>query len=127
MPVNLELFPNQEPAPPALRLCPICDTRVPADLLVCPVCVQQASDRAVRAYQYLPLRAIEAGDGYLIERLLRQERHLQMFGCEITFCGLEITQGRPRYWIRPDPQKLRGVCEKCREQVEAILAEALAR
>jgi len=121
---NLVLFPNQEPQPPSLRLCSGCGSRVPADLLFCPVCVQQASDRALRTYQHRPLRAIDAGDGYLIERILRQERHLQMFGAEITFCGLEITQGRPRYWIRPDPQKLRGVCEKCRAMVEEILAEA---
>jgi hypothetical protein len=126
MPANLELFPNQETAPPALRLCGACNTRVPADLLVCPVCIQQASDRAVRAYQHHPLREIAAGDGYLIERIIRQDRHLQMFGTEVTFCGHEITKGRPRFWVRFREKEMRGVCEQCRTQVEEILAEARA-
>lgn len=120
---NLSLFENQERQPPRRRLCPGCGNNVPADLLFCPICVHQASNRAVRAFQHMPLRNVAAGHGRLTERIIGQKRHLQMFGAEVTFCGLDISDGRPRTWVSYHPEALRGVCEKCRAGVEEILDE----
>ncbi len=109
-------------------ICAACNRLVPDNLIDCPVCAMRRSDVHVRTRQYEALLMVEAGRGELIgHRLTDGNTHIKMFGSDLCFCGQPATaiprRRRPMEW---GANVFVGVCSKCREAIEAILAEARA-
>jgi hypothetical protein len=58
--------------------CANCSRPIPDELLACALCTQAASTKALRQFQYAPLRTVIAGLGQLTTRRIEHQRHVQM-------------------------------------------------
>ena len=106
-------------------ICPTCTRPVPAGVMFCELCTRAASDRAVRQYQYAPLRQVIAGRDRLIVRAVQgRYRHVQMFGTKETYCGIALSPGHRTSRLDYDPAELRSICAKCRAKLDELVAEA---
>jgi hypothetical protein len=103
--------------------CPACARPIPETELACPVCVMENNRRALREFQYAPLRQVIAGRARLTTRRVGGARHLQMFGAMRTFCGLGISPQHGRSWVEWDPAELNRICDECRAQAHEIAEE----
>jgi hypothetical protein len=104
--------------------CAACSRPIPDGLLACASCTQERSARALRKFQYAPLRTVIAGLGQLTTRRIEQIRHVQMFGAEQTYCGIPVSPQHPRARVDYDPAELSRICGKCRSQLDELIAEA---
>lgn len=108
-------------------ICAACGHYVPDDLITCPVCAEERSRVALQQYQHHPLRMVAEGRGVLTTRAIDHVRHVQMFGCQKTFCGATVEAYHRRnsvlYQALRDPASL--ICETCIARIEALHAEAL--
>jgi hypothetical protein len=104
--------------------CVTCLRPIPDELLACAICTQERSARALRKFQYAPLRTVIAGLGQLTTRRIEQIRHVQMFGADQTYCGLPVSPQHPRSRVDYDPAELSRVCSKCRSQLDELIEEA---
>ncbi len=108
--------------------CLRCGHLIPDHLLDCPACVEERSKPAIRANQRHPLLLCAQGRGILTTRAIAATRHVQMFGCDRTFCGERIESGHRRG--SQSFESLNNVatfiCSKCVAEVNAILKEAQA-
>src|SRR5262245_19135401 len=100
--------------------CPACSRPIPDTELACPVCVVEKNRRALREFQYAPLRQVIAGRARLTTRYAGNRRHLQMFGAMKTFCGIGISPQHGRGWVELDASELNRICGKCRAQAHEI-------
>lgn len=103
-------------------VCPTCNR--PYEGLACEPCTTRASQQAIREYQYAPLRKCMAGRDWLKVRWMAGIRHIQMFGTELTYCGLEARQGHRISYIEFDPAQMNRLCGKCRALLYEIADEA---
>jgi hypothetical protein len=96
-------------------------------MVICPACTNEASGKALRAFQYRPLRQVGQGNSSFTTRAIRGLRHIQMFGAEVTFCGEQLQSGNRKAWINLNDYNERTdvICEKCRAEVGALMMEAL--
>ena len=104
--------------------CRTCSRPIPGGLLACAICTRSGSDRAIRECQYAPLRKVMARLGKLTVRAVEGRRHLQMFGAEETYCGVDLWPGHRTSRIEYDPVELRGICAKCRARLDELAGEA---
>jgi hypothetical protein len=93
--------------------------------LVCEHCIQEQSDIAVRAAQVEALRQLERNGGFVETRTIERDRHLRMFRCDLTFCGIEVKPWMHKGFFNWRTDKLDTVCSGCRIAVKSILEEAL--
>lgn len=103
---------------------PSCSHPVPDGLLACPICTEERNAKALRKFQYAPLRTVIAGLGRLTTRRIEGKRHVEMFGAEQTYCGIPVSPQHARARVDYDPEELRRVCGKCRALLDEIAAEA---
>lgn len=97
--------------------------------LICPGCAEQLSRRAYREYQLHPLRALTGGHVKIMARVNTDGfHHLQMFGCQRTFCWLDAEP----WWRKReiDLEQLNErvaagkVCRKCYGEFSGLMLEA---
>jgi hypothetical protein len=105
-------------------ICAACSRPIPDSLLACALCVHAASTKALRQFQYAPLRTVIAGLGQLTTRRIEQQRHVQMFGAEQTYCGIPVSPQHYRSRVDYDPAELSRICSKCRSQLDELIEEA---
>jgi len=103
--------------------CPACARPIPETELACPVCVVEKNRRALREFQYAPLRQVIAGRARLTTRYAGNRRHLQMFGAMRTFCGIDVSPQHRQGRVDWDPAQLHGICSDCRAQAHEIAEE----
>jgi len=104
--------------------CPTCSRPIPNDLLACAICARERSDRAVREYQYAPLRQVMARRGKLTIRAAERKLHVEMFGTEQTYCGIFLSPQHRKSWIEFDPAQMNRLCDKCRALLFEVADEA---
>ena len=104
--------------------CPTCSRSIPDGLLACAICTKDRSDRAIRTYQYAPLRKCMAGLGKLTVRAVERAQHVEMFGADQTYCGIFLSPQHRKSWIEFDPIQMGGLCDKCRSLLFDIADEA---
>jgi hypothetical protein len=109
-------------------ICTNCFRPIPDKMVICPACTNEASGKALRAFQYRPLRQVGQGHASFTTRAIRGVRHVQMFGAELTFCGEALQPGNRRAWVTLDDynERAESICEKCRAEVGALMMEALS-
>lgn len=102
--------------------------------VICPHCAAQKNHDAVRSYQIQILPLVEQGKDEFTVHQKPDGLHIQMFGRKRfkannqtwrAFCGKPANAGPDRR--RPLAYRGRGwdqICEKCREAIEELLAEA---
>lgn len=105
-------------------ICPTCAGPIPNGLLICEVCTRKQNDRAMRIYQYAPLRRIMAGQARLKVRTIDGKRHIQMIGADVTYCGRETNAQQKASWIEWDPAAMTRLCDRCRSILWDIADEA---
>ena len=105
-----------------MTICAKCHNEIPELKLACPLCVQEASDRALLLYQQHYLRAVAAGEVELrVARMRNHEQHVAMFGDEErAFCKLDLTgyAVERRYRLSYSGDNMRDICAECRELVD---------
>jgi hypothetical protein len=107
-----------------MTCCPTCNRIIPDKLMVCPVCLEERSRIALRAYQLDLLRKVLAGDAELPVRAIKGKRHIQIFGAEKTHCGQPVSPQHRRSHIPWEPAELNKICAGCRFAVTRLMEEA---
>lgn len=112
--------------------CPKCASPLDHLDLICRFCVLRHNEEAVRRLQHQPLLLVAGGQGVFTVHPTNTGAHIEMFGRKVhkverMFCGAEkraaIAKQRTAVY---HGQSWPILCEKCREEVEKILAEARA-
>jgi len=108
--------------------CRRCGQPMRNELISCEFCAQEKNDAAVRRLQLEPLLLAAAGRAEFYEHSMASGRHIRMFHSDLAFCG-EPVRGKQakkskRFFIRYRETRWSELCEKCREKIEELIAEA---
>lgn len=105
--------------------CPKCGRSVPEGAIICPSCVIEASDRALRTFQLRPLQKIAEDAGYFVTRRTPRGHHIQMFGAERSYCGEDFAPVHKRgYASYVEVTVEKKYCERCYSEILTLLKEA---
>ena len=105
-------------------ICKTCGRKIPDTMMDCPDCLRDRSRAAMVALQAHPLRRVAAGDGQLIVRQLNSTRHIQMFGCEYTYCDQHIPENARRTRVPYATDELQKLCSACRYHLRQMMEAA---
>jgi len=106
--------------------CPTCQALIPDNRVACPLCTSKLNDEALAAAQASYLPKILDGKDDLRTALIGGQRHVRMFGTEITFCNKAISRGNKRGYLPWDQLDKSDVCTQCRIRVRAVAQEVAA-
>jgi hypothetical protein len=97
------------------------------DTLACPQCLTERAAPALADYQARLLARVIEGTAELPTGMNGVTRHLGLVNdASTSFCGIHLTAKLRRSGIRLADLKSSTICMKCRDQLEAALAD-LAR
>jgi hypothetical protein len=106
--------------------CKTCGRSIPDGLLDCMDCTLDRSRAALFAYQFAPLRRVVDSGGDLVVRHVGVTRHIQMFGCEFTYCNTHIPDKARKGRVAWTAAEVKTLCADCQRELDRALRAALA-
>ena len=104
--------------------CEVCRYPIPDQMLACPRCTEEKGKKALRDYQLAPLRKIFEGEGEFTTRSISNQRHVQMFGAELAFCGVPVSGRDKKGRLAWNEDAAKAMCRQCHEQIEILMERA---
>jgi len=104
-------------------ICKSCGLPVPDTSLVCVPCTMRKSSAALLDYQQKFLPHVAKGELFMTAPIIERVTHIQMFGAQKTWCGLDVKSGYRLKRLTLGELCAMHICQRCEQPLRAAIAE----